>query len=760
MGNEREQILELTRTLLVDFFEKGDVRLLLELMASDILWLGGMENMTAQGKKNVLPFYQTARKGDMIPFHMTNQRYDAMELAPGVWLGQGMSDCTTDSKDKLLLHEYQRCTFIFRRTGEKAPREWEISYLHQSIAYKGLEKDEFMPFEKGLSTYRKLRNFETGTVSKTDQAQLLQEVDAFLQGIPERIQETLVFLSYIQQFSFAAARFYQGDFPDSKTLRQEYGFLAHLLFAAGPDTYTFHPLLQQILQQRSHRLTPFLRSWMRRKAALWYLQEEDWDAAFSEARKMVEKEGDILLEAVHRGGLKLLSHYAPDAVLNTARKIPMAVKLHHMDACLQVLLYIVLNLENSEAEEGLENFMADVPASYAYRPYDEIAFWILEGALAVPNLDAMLPFFQKAAALAQKHLVKLPREYFTVVTRGVCSPLSLYYRRSGSLEKNCAALKKIFEACGKAIQDVDVPLWKTLLDGEYAYLTGKLDVAASLMSSFLQTDFRTPDEQEGGCVAMFLMPRILAFQGKQTPEECRKLSNILHQLMSKTETPLWANNLHIIAAYLCSIVETPRERIQKELDQLVTMPHYPAIGPMRHTTRRQLLLKLGKYSTVTFTDETPPPSPSDYSSQKNRLYDNIILAAAEDKLGNGKAAMALLRKILREAKADNVILPFAEYREILEPYLQELSFDPNLSRMAEAILSLQMHKLRTETFQPVLLTKREQAFVKCVAAGKTNREIAEEYCLAEVTVKKTMSRIYQKYGVTNRTGLIAALLGH
>lgn len=712
MGNEREQILELTRTLLVDFFEKGDVRLLLELMASDILWLGGMENMTAQGKKNVLPFYQTARKGDMIPFHMTNQRYDAMELAPGVWLGQGMSDCTTDSKDKLLLHEYQRCTFIFRRTGEKAPREWEISYLHQSIAYKGLEKDEFMPFEKGLSTYRKLRNFETGTVSKTDQAQLLQEVDAFLQGIPERIQETLVFLSYIQQFSFAAARFYQGDFPDSKTLRQEYGFLAHLLFAAGPDTYTFHPLLQQILQQRSHRLTPFLRSWMRRKAVLWYLQEEDWDAAFSEARKMVEKEGDILLEAVHRGGLKLLSHYAPDAVLNTARKIPMAVKLHHMDACLQVLLYIVLNLENSEAEEGLENFRADVPASYAYRPYDEIAFWILEGALAVPNLDAMLPFFRKAAALAQKHLVKLPREYFTVVTRGVCSPLSLYYRRSGSLEKNCAALKKIFEACGKAIQDVDVPLWKTLLDGEYAYLTGKLDVAASLMSSFLQTDFRTPDEQEGGCVAMFLMPRILAFQGKQTPEECRKLSNILHQLMSKTETPLWANNLHIIAAYLCSIVETP------------------------------------------------PPSPSDYSSQKNRLYDNIILAAAEDKLGNGKAAMALLRKILREAKADNVILPFAEYREILEPYLQELSFDPNLSRMAEAILSLQMHKLRTETFQPVLLTKREQAFVKCVAAGKTNREIAEEYCLAEVTVKKTMSRIYQKYGVTNRTGLIAALLGH
>ena len=49
--------------------------------------------------------------------------------------------------------------------------------------------------------------------------------------------------------------------------------------------------------------------------------------------------------------------------------------------------------------------------------------------------------------------------------------------------------------------------------------------------------------------------------------------------------------------------------------------------------------------------------------------------------------------------------------------------------------------------------------MKCIVAGKTNREIADKYCLAEVTVKKTMSRIYQKYGVTNRTGLLVALLG-
>jgi DNA-binding NarL/FixJ family response regulator len=49
------------------------------------------------------------------------------------------------------------------------------------------------------------------------------------------------------------------------------------------------------------------------------------------------------------------------------------------------------------------------------------------------------------------------------------------------------------------------------------------------------------------------------------------------------------------------------------------------------------------------------------------------------------------------------------------------------------------------------LTKREQAVLRWLAAGKTNREIAEILVISPSTVGKHLERIYEKLGVENRT---------
>jgi DNA-binding CsgD family transcriptional regulator len=49
------------------------------------------------------------------------------------------------------------------------------------------------------------------------------------------------------------------------------------------------------------------------------------------------------------------------------------------------------------------------------------------------------------------------------------------------------------------------------------------------------------------------------------------------------------------------------------------------------------------------------------------------------------------------------------------------------------------------------LTRREQAVLRWLAAGKTNREIAEILAIAPSTVGKHLERIYEKLGVENRT---------
>jgi DNA-binding NarL/FixJ family response regulator len=60
----------------------------------------------------------------------------------------------------------------------------------------------------------------------------------------------------------------------------------------------------------------------------------------------------------------------------------------------------------------------------------------------------------------------------------------------------------------------------------------------------------------------------------------------------------------------------------------------------------------------------------------------------------------------------------------------------------------------------VMLTPREEQTVSLVAEGLNNREIAGELNLKENTVKKSLLRIYDKLGVSNRVELVLYALSH
>jgi DNA-binding CsgD family transcriptional regulator len=59
-----------------------------------------------------------------------------------------------------------------------------------------------------------------------------------------------------------------------------------------------------------------------------------------------------------------------------------------------------------------------------------------------------------------------------------------------------------------------------------------------------------------------------------------------------------------------------------------------------------------------------------------------------------------------------------------------------------------------------LLTQREQEVVGLVAEGISNREIARQLAITENTVKKSLLRIYDKLGVSNRVELVLYALSH
>lgn len=66
----------------------------------------------------------------------------------------------------------------------------------------------------------------------------------------------------------------------------------------------------------------------------------------------------------------------------------------------------------------------------------------------------------------------------------------------------------------------------------------------------------------------------------------------------------------------------------------------------------------------------------------------------------------------------------------------------------------------TNSSGQAVLTFREEQTVNLVAEGLPNREIAQELKIKENTVKKSLLRIYDKVGVSNRVELVLYALSH
>jgi two-component system, NarL family, nitrate/nitrite response regulator NarP len=59
-----------------------------------------------------------------------------------------------------------------------------------------------------------------------------------------------------------------------------------------------------------------------------------------------------------------------------------------------------------------------------------------------------------------------------------------------------------------------------------------------------------------------------------------------------------------------------------------------------------------------------------------------------------------------------------------------------------------------------IFTNREKEILRLLSTGMTNREIAVELSLSEITVKKAVSEIFLKTGMKNRVSLIVDYLKH
>lgn len=132
-----------------------------------------------------------------------------------------------------------------------------------------------------------------------------------------------------------------------------------------------------------------------------------------------------------------------------------------------------------------------------------------------------------------------------------------------------------------------------------------------------------------------------------------------------------------------------------------------------------------------------------------------LQALAHERRGDRVGAMTSLEHALRLAEPEGYVRRFADLGLPMARLLQEANSRDVMPDYVEKLLAAFAGDISlpvsAQQVLPEPLTDREEAVLELIAAGLTNREIAEKLVISPETVKKHAGNIYGKLGVGSRT---------
>jgi LuxR family maltose regulon positive regulatory protein len=134
----------------------------------------------------------------------------------------------------------------------------------------------------------------------------------------------------------------------------------------------------------------------------------------------------------------------------------------------------------------------------------------------------------------------------------------------------------------------------------------------------------------------------------------------------------------------------------------------------------------------------------------------LLRAIAEETMGRHTAAQRSLQRAMQIGEPERYIRSFVDFGPMLAPMLVTAArMEHPQAPYARALLTeMGLGGQVDQALTANMLSAREREILQLIAAGDSNRQIADRLFISEQTVKKHVSNVFQKLSVVSRTQAI------
>lgn len=750
--NEESELLSYTLRIYHDFYTKNDITLLLASLSSDVSWCGSGPQMMKTGRTEVMRFF-VSTKDKMIPFTFHNESTVVHRLSPHFINITIASDIQTLPSTLLLLKEHLKCDVLYRKNPDCANGiGWEIVHINNSVSYDKLKPDEIFAITEGIGAYQHLTKTPVPSEDKL----------AFFHLISGKLTSTLSpqelhclsILSIFDEFTpqGAAAVCIHTDIYAllKKLIHQE--FILH--HTKTPSTYALYPLIREFLHEKFSLLPKEEQSHYLTRAAQYFLSLQQYTKAMSYANRAGNY--SLCLCIFSRGADSILLSSSRTYPMDLLDHIPSSVLRKHM----QPVLYILLDLYFTKAHSIYQKIYNRIDSLLTGKDGD-IFRELLKTYTSFNHLPSMITHMKNAEAIMNH----TPRQKLYAPPLGYLCPsfTLLYHSVPGKFREEIEQLITLQKLSASINHKYNQEEWALYLQAEYCYHTGQWEKSAQILAH-LSTLPAFAHE-------LTLRARVLYIQGFMAyfQNDTSSLSDIYEKLQSLLPQTTSYESLLI---QLCSL------RLRSAIPHIAEKNISPASepeSPLRHSpglTYQELiethtLIKPGNGIPLLYAALRNERFSRERHSVLGEIYSYLYQAIAYDMLNKPDDLHKSFTKALTLAAPDHIISPFLPLASHLSVTWSQIRGSDSMNHLIQDIaLFVQKRKYHLEVKymqSPLLketLTGKELRIIHLAVSGKTNRKIAEELHLAEITIKKALSRIYKKLGIRNRTQLASLVKQH